>query len=159
MTTGERMKQRRKEIGLSAETVAAGLGVSPATIYRYEKGEIEKLPGDVIEPLAKILHTTPAYLMGWEDNSIPELNARDRRDIARYMAEMRERLSSGEALMFDGEPLTPMDSILAACRLAWKSQRKRIKKSTRRRSTERSSCARAGYCASSHSSSPDPRPV
>ena len=129
MTTGERMKQRRKEIGLSAETVAAGLGVSPATIYRYEKGEIEKLPGDVIEPLAKILHTTPAYLMGWEDNSIPELNARDRRDIARYMAEMRERLSSGEALMFDGEPLTPeaMDSILAAMQVGMEIAKKKNK--------------------------------
>ena len=129
MTTGERMKQRRKEIGLSAETVAAGLGVSPATIYRYEKGEIEKLPGDVIEPLAKILHTTPAYLMGWEDNSIPELNARDRRDIARYMAQMRERLSSGEALMFDGEPLTPdaMDSILAAMQVGMEIPKKKNK--------------------------------
>ncbi len=129
MTTGERMKQRRKEIGLSAETVAAGLGVSPATIYRYEKGEIEKLPGDVIEPLAKILHTTPAYLMGWEDDSVPELNARDRRDIARYMAEMRERLASGEALMFDGEPLTPeaMDSILAAMQVGMEIAKKKNK--------------------------------
>lgn len=129
MTTGERMKQRRKEIGLSAEIVAAGLGVSPATIYRYEKGEIEKLPGDVIEPLAKILHTTPAYLMGWEDDSVPELNARDRRDIARYMAEMRERLASGEALMFDGEPLTPeaMDSILAAMQVGMEIAKKKNK--------------------------------
>lgn len=129
MTTGERMKQRRKEIGLSAEVVAAGLGVSPATIYRYEKGEIEKLPGDVIEPLAKILHTTPAYLMGWEEDSIPELNARDRRDIAKYMAEMRERLASGEALMFDGEPLTPeaMDSILAAMQVGMEIAKKKNK--------------------------------
>ena len=129
MTTGERMKQRRKEIGLSAETVAAGLGVSPATIYRYEKGEIEKLPGYVIEPLAKILHTTPAYLMGWEDDSVPELNARDRRDIARYMADMRERLASGEALMFDGEPLTPeaMDSILAAMQVGMEIAKKKNK--------------------------------
>ncbi len=129
MTTGERMKQRRKEIGLSAETVAAGLGVSPATVYRYEKGEIEKLPGDVIEPLAKILHTTPAYLMGWDDGSAPELNTRDRRDIARYMAEMRERLASGEALMFDGEPLTPeaMDSILAAMQVGMEIAKKKNK--------------------------------
>jgi repressor LexA len=66
MTTGERMKARRKELGLSAEDVADKLGKSPATIYRYEKGEIEKLPGDILTPLAEILHTTPAYLMGWE---------------------------------------------------------------------------------------------
>ena len=42
MTTGQRMKHRRKSIGLSAERVAEILGVSPATIYRYENGDIEK---------------------------------------------------------------------------------------------------------------------
>lgn len=66
-TTGNRMKQRRKELGLSAETIAEYLNVSPATIYRYEKGEIEKMPGKVLEPLSIILRTTPAYLMGWTD--------------------------------------------------------------------------------------------
>ena len=67
MTTGERMKKRRKELGLSAERVAEKLGVSPATIYRYEKGDIDKVPGDLLEPIAKILCTTPAFLMGWEE--------------------------------------------------------------------------------------------
>ena len=71
MTTGERMKKRRKEIGFSAEKVAERLGVSPATIYRYEKGDIEKVPVDSLAELAKILQTTPAYLMGWEDQPTP----------------------------------------------------------------------------------------
>lgn len=69
MTTGQRMKDRRKAIGLSAERVAEILGVSPATIYRYENGDIEKVPGDRLEPIAKALQTTPAYLMGWESTS------------------------------------------------------------------------------------------
>ena len=34
MDIGERIKTRRKEIGLSAEQVADQLKVSPATIYR-----------------------------------------------------------------------------------------------------------------------------
>lgn len=67
MTTGERMKIRRKEIGLSAEQVAEALEISPATVYRYESGDIEKLPGDRLIPLARVLRTTPAYLMGWND--------------------------------------------------------------------------------------------
>lgn len=71
MTTGERMKQRRKELGLSAEKVAERLGVSPATIYRYEKGDIEKVPADSLTEIAKILQTTPAYLMGWEEQPTP----------------------------------------------------------------------------------------
>ncbi len=70
MTTGERMKARRKELGLSAETVAEKLGCSPATIYRYENGGIEKVPGNQLDPIARVLQTTPAYLMGW-DNATP----------------------------------------------------------------------------------------
>lgn len=69
MTTGDRMKHRRRALGLSAEVVAERLGVSPATVYRYEKGDIEKLPGDILPTLSKILQTTPAYLMGWEEQS------------------------------------------------------------------------------------------
>lgn len=67
MTTGSRMKNRRKEIGVTAEEVATALGVSVATVYRYENGDIEKVPGSVLEPLSKVLRTTPAYLMGWDD--------------------------------------------------------------------------------------------
>lgn len=70
MTTGERMRAARKACGYSAEYIAKILGVSPATIYRYEKGDIEKVPGDLLEPLAAALHTTPAYLMGWEDSPL-----------------------------------------------------------------------------------------
>lgn len=68
MTIGERIKNRRTELGLTAEEVAEQLGKSRATVYRYESGEIEKMPTTVLEPLANVLKTTPAYLMGWDDN-------------------------------------------------------------------------------------------
>ena len=71
MSTGQRMKARRKELGLSAEYIANHLNLSPATIYRYENGDIDKVPGDILEPLAAILQTTPAHLMGWDDYSNP----------------------------------------------------------------------------------------
>lgn len=78
MTTGERMKATRKARGISAETVAEALGVSPSTIYRYERGDIEKVPGDTLEPIARALHTTPAYLMGWvDDDSLPAPSSYD----------------------------------------------------------------------------------
>ena len=72
MTIGERIKHRRKELGLSAEDVAKKLNVDRSTVYRYESSFIEKMPTNVLEPLAKVLHTTPAYLMGWIDNSEPQ---------------------------------------------------------------------------------------
>lgn len=67
MEIHERIKQRRKELGLSAEEIASKLNVSPATIYRYENNEIKKFPTDILGPLADALHTTPAFLMGWEE--------------------------------------------------------------------------------------------
>lgn len=68
MSIGERIKGRRKEIGMSAEQIADKLGVSPATIYRYESNDIVNMRIDKLEPIAEALHTTPAYLMGWEDS-------------------------------------------------------------------------------------------
>ena len=68
MTIGDRIKQRREELGISVEEVARRLGKHRATVYRYESNEIGTLPTDVLEPLAVVLGTTPAALMGWTDN-------------------------------------------------------------------------------------------
>lgn len=67
MTIYERIKFRRKQLNLSADDVAEALGVSRATVYRYESSYIEKLPTSTLEPLAKVLSCSPAYLMGWTD--------------------------------------------------------------------------------------------
>ena len=71
MTIGERIKNRRIELGLSVEELASLLGKNRATIYRYESDEIENLPITILEPLARVLLTTPTYLMGWEPNVAP----------------------------------------------------------------------------------------
>lgn len=68
MTIYERIKKRRRDLGLSAQTLANALNVSRATIYRYESAYIEKLPLSTLEPLSKALNVTPAYLMGWEEH-------------------------------------------------------------------------------------------
>lgn len=81
MKIGERIRQRRKEIGLSVDELAEILGKNRATVYRYESNEIEKLPTTVLEPLAKALKTTPAYLMGWEDESENEIQNTNEEDI------------------------------------------------------------------------------
>lgn len=52
MTIGERIKQRRKQLGLSADYIAEKLGKDRATIYRYESDEIENLPLPILEPLS-----------------------------------------------------------------------------------------------------------
>lgn len=69
MKIGERIKRRRKELRMSADKLGEILGKDRSTIFRYEKGDIENLPLDILQPIAKALNTTPQYLMGWsEDN-------------------------------------------------------------------------------------------
>ena len=75
MTTGERIKCRRKELSMSAEQLAEKVNLSPATIYRYEKGDIEKVPADILKKIARALNSSPAYLMGWEPDSKPPIPA------------------------------------------------------------------------------------
>lgn len=70
--TGQRLKERRKQLEMSADDVASQLGVSRSTIFRYENGHIEKIPVNVLEKLAEILKTTPAYLIGRKEQPIDE---------------------------------------------------------------------------------------
>lgn len=70
----DKIKKRRKELGLSLEDVAKALNVNRSTVLRYESKSIEKMPIDVIPPLAKILKCSPEYLMGWEDDKLKPIN-------------------------------------------------------------------------------------
>jgi len=72
MTTGERIRTCRKQAHMSAETLAKRCGLSPATIYRYENGEIGKIGTEKLGAIAEALNTTLTYLMGW-DEEVPPL--------------------------------------------------------------------------------------
>ncbi len=58
---------KRNELGLTLEDVAKICNVSISTVKRWESGEIVDIKRDKVVKLAQALHTTPAYLMGWED--------------------------------------------------------------------------------------------
>jgi len=67
MKINEKIKLRHEELGLTLREISDYVGVSEATIQRYETGEIKNLKQGIIEKLAKILNVTPSYLMGWEE--------------------------------------------------------------------------------------------
>lgn len=67
MNVGARIKLRRKEINMKAYELASKINVSLSTLYRYEKGDIEKMSTDVLKEIADALSTTPADLMGWDE--------------------------------------------------------------------------------------------
>lgn len=77
MEIGARIKNRRLELEMSVDDLAIKIGKNRATIYRYERGDIENLPVSIIEPLANALRTTPEYLMGWTDDPLDYDNMDD----------------------------------------------------------------------------------
>lgn len=66
-TLGERMKQLRKEKGLTLAYIAEQVGVTEATAQRWESGNIKSLRHGRAVKLSQLLGCTPAYLMGWEE--------------------------------------------------------------------------------------------
>ncbi len=71
MNVGQRIKECRIRKGITVDELAEKLKKNRATVYRYEKGDIENLPITILEPIAKALETSPAFLMGWTENSSP----------------------------------------------------------------------------------------
>ena len=65
----QRIKSQRLRCGYTLAEVADKLGVKEATVQRYESGEIKNIKHATITKLASIFDTTPAYLMGWEDDT------------------------------------------------------------------------------------------
>lgn len=110
MTIGERIKKRRLELGLSVDDIAKKLNKNRATIYRYESNDIENFSITILEPLAQVLNTTPAYLMGWEDKrSDAGSHAKVRMIMDNQFIEL---FSYWEALNDDGKQLV-MDYVAA----------------------------------------------
>lgn len=114
MSVGMSMKIRRKQLHMSAETLAEKLGLSPATIYRYESGFIEKIDSAKLIPIADALQTTPAWLMGFSDEKgspdpdiseiefalsgeIHELTEDEMQDVLDYVRFKRSQKSRQEA--------------------------------------------------------------
>lgn len=70
MNTGTIIKELRKQKHMSAEDIAEKLHVHPSTFYRWEKGDIEKIPYQVLIPLARILNVSPLDLLGIDPEGI-----------------------------------------------------------------------------------------
>lgn len=63
MTIGKAIKARRKELKMSVEELAKAIGKDRSTIYRYERGDIEHIPMELLMPIAKALKTSPKHLV------------------------------------------------------------------------------------------------
>ena len=93
---GNRIKTLRLSKGLTLEQVGDAVGVGKSTVRKWETGMIANMKRDKIAALANALGTTPAYLMGWNEeekkNSPTEL-----------------QLSEGDRELFEALKLIPAD--------------------------------------------------
>lgn len=64
VSIGSRIKQRRMELKMSADSLAKIIGKDRSTVYRYESGGIDKVSADILVTLSRALETTPSYLIG-----------------------------------------------------------------------------------------------
>lgn len=67
VTQGERIRMLREEKHMTLEEVAKQIGVSRATVYKYETGAIENIPNEKVEAMAKLFGVSEAFLKGWSD--------------------------------------------------------------------------------------------
>lgn len=63
----QRIKSLRKGLNMSYQDLAELTGLSKSTLQRYETGSIKNIPLSKVNVLAKALHTTPAYLLDWDE--------------------------------------------------------------------------------------------
>lgn len=65
MIINERLKELRQQKRYTLKEIADRLGVSEATVQRYESGFIKIVPYEHIAKLADIYDVDPSYIMGW----------------------------------------------------------------------------------------------
>lgn len=67
-TIGQNILRLRKKLGMTQEELAKKMGyTSKSSINKIEMGKSD-IPQSKIAKFAEVLGTTPAYLMGWEDD-------------------------------------------------------------------------------------------
>ena len=66
---GEKIKQRRIALGWTQEEVATKMGYkTKSSVNKIELG-LQDVPQSKVVQFADVLRTTPAYLMGWEEEA------------------------------------------------------------------------------------------
>ena len=101
--TGKRIKARRKEMKISAATLAERVGLSKATIHRYENGDIKNIKMPVLESIAEVLKVNPLWLIGKADNR----DGYTGYDVCNSLDDMLRDLMMFNDLVCHGKPVTP----------------------------------------------------
>ncbi len=88
MTTGDKIKQLRKQANMTQTELGKKLGVQQSAIRKYEHGDIINIPYKTIQKIAEIFSVTPEYLVGW-DSSV-ESSPATAEDIEKWDANAKQ---------------------------------------------------------------------
>jgi transcriptional regulator with XRE-family HTH domain len=98
MEIGLILREERIRNKLSQEEVAKAIGSTKQAVYKYENGIVTNIPMDKIEKMASLFGVTPAYIMGWEEETSPaseEVLTEEERlliDLFRQIPEEQQRV-------------------------------------------------------------------
>lgn len=73
MSIGKKLKDRRKELGLTLEEVASQLGITRQTLSRYENNKIYNIPIARLQSLAEILKIDTNTLLKKQNTDVIEI--------------------------------------------------------------------------------------
>ncbi|WP_281665825.1 helix-turn-helix domain-containing protein [Gemella morbillorum] len=99
MEISEKIKQRRKYLGLSKRELAEKISVHETSIGKYEQGKVD-FPVSKIKKLAKALEVSEIWLLGLEGE--PKQNTCD---ITEPMENLINILSNNKEVTFKDEPI------------------------------------------------------
>jgi transcriptional regulator with XRE-family HTH domain len=98
-----KIKELRQQQGLTLEQVANVVGVGKSTVRKWETGMIANMRRDKIAALAKALGTTPAYLMGWEEEKTRFTHSMEVHSVATSILEQIN--SPDQMVLTEGEKM------------------------------------------------------
>ena len=101
---GNNIRKRRLALNKSQEDVGEYVGVDRATIQRYESGFTE-VKRNIAIKLAEVLKTTPAYIMGWQ-NDPESLGLTEELNMARAYASTAKNFSDHGIAPEDADRMT-----------------------------------------------------
>jgi len=88
MSINQKIKELRTKKGYTLEELGQKVGVSKSTVKKWEDGNIKNMRQNKIVSLAAALDTTPAYLLGYKDNTtITELTTDSTNDEFKMLIE------------------------------------------------------------------------
>lgn len=106
MNIGNRIKEQREKLNMSQEELARKAGYKSRSSINKIETDGRGLPQNKVVAIAKALNVTPAYLMGWENESDTTI------DIGEELSALLARIEGGKSISHNGELLDDTSNAL-----------------------------------------------